>query len=168
MLGLGALIPSSKAPASRWVSSSSKVVTKYLFSEQSANIWDIWVFETFEIFEVVSRYLFREQSATELGSLAASPTLTPRHFSRKKPMKIPKLKAGIPTTILETSQEQRSHSEGLPSLQNGSCHLADVVVTVDVTHRWQRLVIREQPIFRGLEFSFYTNSHFLPCLAQNV
>ena len=86
------------------------------------------------MFEVVTRYFIREQSATELGSLAATPTPV-RHFSRKTPMKIPKLVAEIPTTILETSQEQRSQSEGFPSLQNGRCHLADVVVSVDLTHR---------------------------------
>ena len=88
--------------------------------------------------EVVVRYFFREHSATELGSLAASvASPTPlRHFSRKKPMKAPKLgAAGIPTTILETSQELPSCHEGLPSLQNGSCHLADVVVCVDLPNR---------------------------------
>ena len=85
------------------------------------------------------RHLFREQSATELGSLAGTSPTPPRHFSRKKPMKISKLGVGIPTTILETSQEQRSQElrsqEGLASLQNGSCHLADVVVCVDLPHR---------------------------------
>ena len=141
------------------------MVTRYFFREQPANIWDTYFWWSPDIcrylryiFEVVNRYLFRAQPATELHSLTGSPTPV-RHFSRKKPMKIPNLGAGIPTTILETSQEQRSE-ELLPSLQNGSgngsrngngsgswngnlqngsCYLTNVVVSVDLPHRWSPL-----------------------------